>query len=175
MIVSIEPIAATAVKAAGTTTSTTLWVAIAGIAVSGVVGPGVTSWATRRANKQQFERDQNSKQREDLRTVVDDAAKLLGAGVTNLRITREVRQAGREEPEEIAAWASDVHLLRQRLLLRRASADAVVVSFGAVLSALQSVGTAVTDAEYKTAIDEYKNAMDAFLSAARAALMAPVA
>lgn len=155
--------------------SKTLIVAIVGIVVSGLLGPAATSWATRKANKQQFERDQKAKRRDDLRTVVDDAALLLGAGVTNLRRAREEKAAGRDEPSEVTEWASQVHLLRQRLLLRRKPNDAVVISYGAVLDALNEVGGAASDERYAAAVESYKQRMDQFLADARKALDAPVA
>jgi hypothetical protein len=60
--------------------NTTLIAAVTGIGVSGVVGPMATAWATRRANRQQFERDQAAKRRADLQALIDVAAELLGAG-----------------------------------------------------------------------------------------------
>ncbi|HEX6681094.1 MAG TPA: hypothetical protein VF063_10645 [Gaiellaceae bacterium] len=105
---------------------------------------------------------------------MDDAAKLLGAGVTNLRLTRAARSAGGEEPEEVKEWATQVHLLKQRLLLRRASDDAVMASYGEVLEALATVGSAQSEQAYEAAVTGYETRMEAFLSTVRAALEAPV-
>jgi hypothetical protein len=134
-----------------------------------------TAWASRRENKQQFERDQRARRREDFRSLTDDAARLLGAGVTNLRLGREARDAGTDEPEEVKEWASDVHLLRQRLLLRRSAEDKVLTSYAGVLESLEAVAAAGTDQEYDEAVGTYKQEMDQFLSSARASLEAPVA
>jgi hypothetical protein len=150
--------------------SRTLVVAIAGIGVSGVVGPAVTAWATRRANRQQFERDQRAKRREDFRTLVDDAAKLLGVGVTNLRVAREAKRAGGTEPAEVGEWASQVHLLRQRLLLRRPASDTVVRAYDDVLSSLAGVPGAADERAYEQAVTKYEACLDSFLGSARAAL-----
>ena len=155
-------------------TTKTLLVAVAGILVSGVVGPAVTAWATRRANRQQFERDQAAKRREDFRSLVDDAAKLLGAGVTNLRIGREAREAGGGVPSEVTDWASAAHLLRQRLLLRRASEHQVMTTYAGVLDALEAVSAAAEEAAYENAVTNYEQSMNAFLATARASLDAAV-
>jgi hypothetical protein len=155
-------------------TTKTLIVAVAGIVVSGVVGPSATAWATRRANRQQFERDQRAKRRDDFRALVDHAAELLGAGVTSLRVGREAKAAGSDEPDEVKEWASAVHLLRQRLLLRSARTDDVMTSYADVLDALEAVGTATTDGDYTKAVQTYKEKMDRFLATARASLESPV-
>jgi hypothetical protein len=78
------------------------------------------------------------------------------------------------EPNEVKEWASQVHLLRQRLLLRRASDDAVMTSYSSVLDALNGVGSASSDDEYDQAVSAYTERMEAFLSWARSALDAPV-
>src|SRR5205823_5355783 len=149
-------------------------VAVVGIFASGLLGPAATAWATRRANRQQFERDQSARRRDDFRTLVDDAAKLLGAGVTNLRLSRDAKSAGRDEPVEVKEWATHVHLLKQRLLLRRASEDDVMTSYAAVLESLAAVGLAGSDQAYEAAVTGYEERMEAFLSNARSALGAPV-
>jgi hypothetical protein len=155
-------------------TTKTLIVAIVGIVVAGVLGPAATAWATRRANRQQFERDQRAKRRDDFRALVDHAAELLGAGVTNLRLGREASAASSDEPDEVKEWASNVHLLKQRLLLRRAATDDVVTTYDEVLDALEKVGVATSDSDYEQAVDTYTDRMDHFLTTARAALDAPV-
>src|SRR5258708_1475213 len=87
---------------------------IAGILVSGVVGPQFTSWSTRRANRKQFNRDQNARRRDDLRSLLDEAAILLASGATNLRHIREANP-----DSELANWLSQIfppgHRLRRRL------------------------------------------------------------
>ena len=155
-------------------TSKTLVVAVVGIVVSGLLGPAATAWATRRANRQQFDRDQRAKLRGDFRDLIDDAAKLLGAGVTNLRIGREAKAAQLDEPDEVKAWATEVHLLKQRLLLRRAADDPVLTSYGEVLSALEKVGAAGSDEDYEQAVTLYEQSMDVFLASARSSIELPV-
>jgi hypothetical protein len=155
-------------------TTKTLIVATVGIVVSGFLGPSATAWATRRANKQQFEQDQRARRRDDFRALIDHAAELLGAGVTNLRIGREAKAAGLDEPDEVNEWASAVHLLRQRLLLRRPEDDVVVTSYAEVLDALEEVGAAGSERDYEQAVRAYKARMDRFLSTSRASLESPV-
>jgi hypothetical protein len=155
-------------------TTKTLVVAIVGIGVSGFVGPAATAWATRRANRQQFERDQKAKRRDDFRDLVDDAAKLLGAGVTNLRRSRDAKSAGEDDPPDVNEWATQVHLLKQRLLLRRGSDTPVMTSYEEVLEALAAVGSADAEPEYDAAVATYEQCMEAFLATARAAISAPV-
>ena len=155
-------------------TTKTLLVAIVGIIVSGVIGPAATAWATRRANRQQFARDHRARARDDFRSLVDDAATLLGAGVTNLRRSRDARSAGGDEPLDVKEWATHVHLLKQRLLLRRPADDAVMTSYGAVLGALADVGEAAEDEAYEAAVAIYESRMEAFLTTARLASNAPL-
>src|SRR4051812_27338254 len=94
---------------------------VTGIVVSGVVGPLVATWASKRGDIQRFERDQLQRRREDLRTLVDEAAVLLGAGETNLRLAHEAASKSNPEPADVREWAGKVHLLGQRLLLRLSS------------------------------------------------------
>jgi hypothetical protein len=155
-------------------TTKTLVVAVVGIVVAGVVGPAGTAWATRRANRQQFERDQQAKRCDDFRALVDHAAELLGAGVTNLRLGREASAANSDEPDQVKEWASNVHLLKQRLLLRRAATDDVVTTYDEVLDALEKVGIATSNDDYEKAVDTYTDRMDHFLTTARASLDTPV-
>ena len=84
------------------------------------------------------------------------------------------RRGGGDEPMEVQEWATHVHLLKQRLLLRRAAEDDVVISYAAVLEALASVGSAESDVAYETSVMGYEERMEAFLSTARAGLGAPV-
>lgn len=153
--------------------NTTLIAAVTGIAVSGVVGPTVTAWATRRANRQQFERDQAAKRRSDLRDLIDEASVLLGAGAMNLRMAKEATAVGDDEPTEVRDWAKKVHLLKQRLLLRLPLDHDIMGCYEEVISALESVSR--TDGhEYLEALQNFEAAHTAFLEAARHTLSAPI-
>jgi hypothetical protein len=151
----------------------TVVVSAVGIIVSGVVGPTISGWAGRRADAQRFQRDQASKRRDDLRAVVDDAARLLALGGTNVRLIREARLAHSVEPDEVREWASSVHVLQERILLRVASTDDIAKTYRAVRESLIAL-----DAEHPTelarAIDQFETRRDAFLAAARKALDATV-
>ena len=155
--------------------SSTVGVAVVGIVVSGVVGPAVMAWAARRANRAQFERDQGSLRRADLRALVDQAAELLGAGATNLRLAFEAQAGGRQPPPGVREWSSAVHLLQQRLLLRLPSDHPVVRGYDAVRTALVHVGEAGGDSvALDAAIEQFEAAQTQFLERARMALSAPI-
>jgi hypothetical protein len=153
--------------------NTTLIAAVTGITVSGFVGPMATAWATRRANRQQFELDQAAKRRADLRDLIDEASKLLGAGATKLRMAREAVAVGTDEPPEATEWAVSVHLLKQRLLLRLAADHAVMRGYEDVLAALEAISK--TDGHaYVQALTRFETAQSMFLGTARQALRSPI-
>jgi len=146
-------------------------IGITGITVSGIVGPFVAAWAHRRGDKQRFEREQLRRHREDLRGVLDEGALLLGAGQTNLRLAHEAVSRGEAEPADVREWASEVHLLGQRLLLRLSREDPVVAKYEQVRAALVAVGESYGDESgYSQAVDAFEARRSEFLEEARAAL-----
>jgi hypothetical protein len=147
--------------------------AVTGIIVAGVVGPAMSGWATRRADAQRFKREQSGKRRDDLRAVVDEAATLLAVGATNLRQIREARAAHREAPDDVRDWASNVHALQQRLLLRVAPSDPVATAYNDVRDAL--IGLDRPDGlALEEAVRDFEQKRLAFLAAARASLQAEI-
>ncbi len=150
--------------------NTVLITSVTGIVVSGVVGPTATAWAARRAARKQFIRDQAAKRREDLRTLLDEAASLLGVAVIRLRELGEAGGSG-ATTEAQRAWADQVYTIGQRLQLRLGSSDAVVAKYQSVRSALGDVGEAAPDSEeYQSAVQEFETARDTFLKAAQTKL-----
>lgn len=144
---------------------------VTGIIVSGVVGPLVAAWASRRGDRERFSRDQLQRRREDLRAVVDEGAVLLGVGETNLRVAHEAVSRGEPEPAEVREWAGKVHLLGQRLLLRLPSGDPIVTAYERVRQALVAVGEAYGDqARYGGAVSAFEERRTEFLGEARTAL-----
>lgn len=150
----------------------TVVVSAVGILVSGIIGPAISSWAGRRADAQRFQRDQAGRRRDDLRAVVDDAARLLAVGATRIRSIREARAVHAAEPAEVREWASSVHVLQQRLLLRVPATDEVATTYEAVrgsLIALEEEG-----ADLDRAVGDFEAKRDKFLAAARRALESSV-
>ncbi len=144
---------------------------VTGIVVSGVVGPLVVGWMSRRGDRQRFERDQQQRRREDLQAVVDDGAVLLGAGETNLRLAHEAASQDAAPPADVGEWARNVHLLGQRLLLRLSTNEPVVTKYEAVRQALIAVGETYGDeARYPHAVTDFEARRSEFLDVARAAL-----
>jgi hypothetical protein len=154
-----------------------------GIVTSGVLGPAVAArWARARQDRE-FENDRKVRRNEDLRHVLDDAAVLLGAGITNLRRAFEATSAGRESPPDVQEWASRVHLARERILLRVSERDQVVSRYTEARDALTgSLGKAIENAspvgsrehlattDLNAAIEDFEAKRSAFLAAARALL-----
>lgn len=149
----------------------TVAVSAVGILVSGVVGPSISGWAGRRADAQRFERDQASRRRDDLRSVVDEGARLLAVGATNVRLIREARLNDTQESEDVRDWASSVHVLQERLLLRVSSNHPVAATYRAVRESLIALDAS---GEAEAAVREFEERRDAFLAAARATLEAAV-
>jgi hypothetical protein len=152
----------------------TLVVSIVGIFVAGIVGPTLSSWAGRRADEQRFQRDQASRRRDDLRSVVDDAARLLALGGTNVRVIRDARARNVAEPDDVREWASSVHVLEQRLLLRVPATDVVATTYRDVRQSLIALDVDESK-DSDRAVANFEALRDAFLTAARRALEAQVA
>jgi hypothetical protein len=151
--------------------STAATLGVTGIVVSGIVGPAIAAYFGRRGDRQRFARDQLQRRREDLRTLLDEGAVLLGAGETNLRVAHEAASRGESEPDEVRDWAGNVHLLGQRLLLRLADDDPVVVAYETVRAALVAVGETYGDEDqYREAVTHFETRRSAFLDQARAAI-----
>lgn len=152
----------------------TVAVSAVGIFVSGVVGPAISSWAGRRADAQRFAREQAGVRRDDLRSVVDDAARLLAVGATNIRLIHAARDEGAEESPEVKDWASNVHALQQRLLIRVPENNPVAQTYQNVREALialdQPQPTHLGDA-----VEDFEAKRIAFLDAARIELRRAVA
>lgn len=143
----------------------TIWVSIAGIAVSGVVGPQLTSWATRRADRKQFNRDQNAKRRDDLRTLLDEAAVLLASGATNLRLIRENSSNDSPDQDDLSDWLSKVFPMGQRLRLRLPESDPVVKAYDNVREAL--IETQDTPGDIEAQITNFEQKRREFLETSR--------
>lgn len=111
--------------------NTTLIVSITGIAVSGVVGPSTTAWASRRAARAQFLRDRAAARRDELRGLLDEAAIVLGLGGTRLRQAWEAEQAG-QALDQFRPWSEQVFTLSRRLRLRLAADDPIVAAYDVV-------------------------------------------
>jgi hypothetical protein len=144
---------------------------VTGIVVSGAIGPLVAAWANRRGDQKRFERDQLQRRCDDLRTVVDEGAALLAVGATNLRLAHEAVSHKKNEPADVREWASKVHLLGQRLLLRLPSEDPVVIAYEGVRKALALVDESYGDAErYSGAVTTFETRRTVFLERARTTL-----
>jgi hypothetical protein len=151
--------------------SSAVTLGVTGIVVSGIAGPAVSAWFSRRGDQQRFARDQRERRREDLRSIVDEGAVILGAGGTNLRLANEAAVRGDPEPAEVSEWASRAHLLGQRLLLRLAEDHPVVVAYQAVVAALLEVGDSYGDEDrYQETTTTFEATRNAFLDNARRAL-----
>lgn len=147
---------------------------LAGIVVSGVVGPQITVWATRRWDRRKFLRDQAAARRDQLRDLLDQAASLLGSGLTNLRLLRQAQAVGAAPSEDLRAWRSQVFPLGQRLRLYLPEDDPVVVAYERVR---QHLAAAVASADGQVddeALDRFEAARDQFLELAHRHLMQPL-
>lgn len=161
---------------AGMPINPVLVTSVTGIVVSGVIGPAITSWAARRAARRQFLRDQAATRREDLRSLLDEAAAILGVGPTRLR---EAWEGADSSPSGggLSRWSDDVHVLGQRLQLRLGPDDPVVACYQDVLEHLVNLGDAEPgdrEEHYLALLAAFERARNTFLAAGRSKLLSPV-
>jgi hypothetical protein len=157
--------------------NTTLIASVTGIAVSGIVGPSATAWASRQAARKQFVRDRAAGRRDELRSLLDEAAVTLGLAGPRLRqVQRQGPQNG--DPNDLQpSWSEQVFTLGQRLRLRLPADDAIVLTYDetrAQLVALAEVPAQASEATVGAAFTAFEAARDSFLAASRAALDAPI-
>jgi hypothetical protein len=155
--------------------STIFWTALTGIAVSGVVGPSATAWATRRANRAQFVRAREAAKRDDLRALFDEAAQVLGVGPIRLRQTWE-RTADEETAKLVRAWPDEVYVIGQRLELRLGADTPVIAAYIKVREGLRAAGEIPPDDEsrHAAALEKFESDRKVFLSVALAKLNEPI-
>ena len=147
---------------------------VTGIVVSGVAGPAVAAWLSRRAELSRFRRDEVAHRREQLRAVLDEAAVLLAKGPTNLRLLREAA-SDTTEHERASEWLREVFPIGQRLQLWLPSDHAAVHAYNKVREALVATAEA-TDADVSgKALAQFDDLRREFLDQARGILLAPIA
>jgi hypothetical protein len=156
--------------------NTTLIAAVTGIVVSGVVGPGATAWASRRAARKQFVRDRAAARRDELRSLLDEAAVTLGLGGPRLR---QVRRSGEPKSQlsEQSSWAEQVFTVGQRLRLRLPADDQIILAYDRArkqLVALAELSPQADEARHDQVMTAFETARDSFLAASHAALDAPI-
>jgi hypothetical protein len=154
---------------------TVFWTSLTGIVVSGVVGPSATSWGARRTARKEFVRDQGAARRDELRTLLDEAAQVLGVGPIRLRQIWD-----EEKDEEVRkltrAWPDEVYVIGQRLQLRLGVDSSVVAAYERLRRELRDFGEippGETD-RHAAALKRFREDRSAFLTAALAKLDEPI-
>jgi hypothetical protein len=147
-------------------------VSIVGIAVSGVVGPGVAALWARRRQRADHRHERHERRYEDLVCLLDDAAQLLAPGGSHLRAIAD----GELDRAELGAWPSQVHATYERLLLRLSADDPVSVAYCAARDRLVEVAQAFDEkrshSEINELFDRFEGARVTFLERARECLAA---
>jgi hypothetical protein len=156
-------------------THETLLVGVVGIFVSGLVGPSITAAWTNRRERTRDHHTTVTDRRDDLRTVVDEAAKVLATAVSSLRPLLAAREQGRELPPGPSDLLGSLVPLGQRLRLRLPAKHSVVVEFEAAREKLLGLSRATdTQANFNRAAEDFEAHREAFLNASRKALHSPI-
>ncbi len=153
----------------------TLIVGIVGILVSGLVGPSIAAQWTTQREREKDARARLMAQRDDLRDVVDEAAKALGGAVAQLRPALEAQLKGQPLPPETRDFLAELFTLGQRLRLRAPANDAVVQSYDAAREQLIEVSRATkSKTDFNEAATQFDSRRAVFLDKSRGALHAPI-
>ncbi len=155
--------------------NSTLIVGVVGIIFSGFIGPSVVAFFTARRERSKDKRALIVARRDDLRTLIDEAAAVLGGAVTALRPLLAAELAGEETPKEPRDFLGTLVPLGQRLRLRLPAGHDVVKAYDATRAKLVALAGA-TDSQpsFDAAVEELESAREVFLDEARKVLQAPV-
>jgi hypothetical protein len=149
--------------------SDTAAISIAGIAVSGVIGPGVAAHWARTRQADDHKHAHVEKEHDDLTTLLDSAAVTLASGATRLRRARSSEEPGLE------VWAGEVHATYERLLLRVPVEDPVAVAYKAARDRLTDLADVIAaesgNAQEEAATVAFERARSSYLDQARACLV----
>ena len=146
-------------------------VEVAGILVSGIVGPVFVSLSTRYSERMRLMKEEGERRRDELHGVVEEAAKTLGEGSLTLREAERAAAFGDPEPPELGEWSNRVYLIEQRLLLRLQPDDPVIKRLDDVLEILDGISDERRSGSSQGGVvRRYDEAQRQFLAEARAAL-----
>jgi hypothetical protein len=153
----------------------TLVVGIVGIIVSGIAGPTVAAVLSARRERAKDKRALIAARRDDVRAVVDEAAKLLGGAVSALRPLLAAELAGDAPPPGPRDFLGALVPLGQRLRLRLPEDSPVVAAYDATRHRLVDLADATgSQAAFDEAVEAFEDARQEFLDEARKVLQAPV-
>jgi hypothetical protein len=153
----------------------TLIVGVVGIVVSGLMGPSVAAAWTSRRERQSDHRALVVARRDDVRALLDEAARVLGGAVGHLRPLLAAEQRGEPPPQEAADFLGSLVPLGQRLRLRLPSEHDVIAAYERVREKLRVLAQATqSQSAFDAAVDEFEAERERFLAAGRAALQAPI-
>lgn len=166
---------ATAAKAAADddwlSRHTTLVISVTSVVFSAFVGPTVTGLLTNGRERQKDHRTSVAARRDDLRSVLDDAANVLSGAVGKLRPLLEAEQAGDALPAEPAEFVRSLVPLGERLRLRVPDHHAIATTYESAQEALDSMQTATASQQaWDTAAENFEARRSEFLAAGREAL-----
>ncbi len=155
--------------------NSTLIVGIVGIIVSGVVGPTVAALLLKHRERAKDRRALIVARRDDLRRVLDEAARILGGAVSMLRPLLSAELAGKPAPKESRDFLAEIVPLGQRLRLRLEPTHPVVTKFDVAREKLVLLAEATDSQEtFDSAVDAFEREREAFLESARSVLQAPL-
>jgi hypothetical protein len=155
--------------------NSTLIVGVVGIVFSGFIGPTVTAWFTGKRETAKDSRALAVARQDDLRGVLDEAAKILSGAVGHLRPLLAASLASEDLPKEPADFLGSLAPLGHRLRLRLPDQDPVVAGYDEAVERLRAVGKATaSQAEFDAAVAGFDSARDRFLANSRARLRSEI-
>lgn len=146
---------------------------VTGIVVSGVVGPTVAAWHAERARRRDFYRSQLVQRRDELRVVLDEAARVLASGATNLRVLLHSASPTSDQ-EDAKRWVSQLFPLGNRLQLWLPAAHPLVCSYESVRLQLVGIAESPDALNGGALLAEFERQRQEFLTIARETLLQPI-